>query len=281
MGRGDTVSKLKSTDRIRWPLLGFVMLACTMLMLLGFGLALKDFWMPSQGLQLPESSTSPQAAAGSLEDKPRLLVTALGDSLTRGTGDETGDGYVKRTVKLLGRQFGKPVTLVNNLGVNGFTAARLVKQLDQTGVQKSIGQADAILLTIGGNDLFKIAQGRGSVAQGGDVSPELLARLLPQSEPLLNDIFAKLRKINPNARIVYIGLYNPFYDVTDARTFSEQILEWNDYAHKLATADGNATVVPTYDLFESNVEAYLSSDHFHPNAQGYERIAQRIVQALG
>ena len=187
---------------------------------------------------------------------------------------------MKRTTRLLGKRLGKPVTLVNNLAVNGMTAVRLAKLLDQTGVRKAIGQADLILFTIGGNDLFKIAQNGGSAAKGGDVSPELLARLLPQTEPLLDDIFAKLRKINPNARIVYIGLYNPFYDVTEARTFSERILEWNEYAHKITDADGNATVVPVYDLFESNVKAYLSSDHFHPNAQGYERIAQRIVQAL-
>jgi lysophospholipase L1-like esterase len=61
---------------------------------------------------------------------------------------------------------------------------------------------------------------------------------------------------------------------------SEVVAKWNDYAFRLAKADGNATVVPTYDLFEFSLNRYLSSDHFHPNAQGYERISDRIVQAL-
>lgn len=273
--------KLKSADRRRWPALGFTMLACTLLMLAGFGLALADAWHPGPGLQLSgPSAAPPQASAGALADKPQLLVATLGDSLTRGTGDDTGAGYVKRTVALLGKQFGKPVKLVNNLAVNGLTAVRLADQLQQKGVRDAVGQADIIMFTIGGNDLFQIAQSGGSIVEGGDVSPELLKRLLPQTEPLMDDIFAELRRINPNARIVYVGLYNPFYDVEDAREFSPPILEWNDYAHGIATADGNATVVPTYDLFESNVKSYLSSDHFHPNGQGYERIAERIVQAL-
>lgn len=275
------MSKLKSTDRVRWPMLGLTMLACTLLMLLGFALALKDTWMPGQGLLLPETSEPPQATSGTLADKPQLLVTALGDSLTRGTGDETGEGYTMRATELLSKQLKKPVKLLNNLAINGLTAVRLADQLDeQKGVREAVAQADIILFTIGGNDLFQIAQSGGSVVEGGDVSPELLKRLLPQTEPLLDDIFTKLRKINPNARLVYMGLYNPFYDVPEARQFSAQIMNWNDHAHAIATADGNATVVPTYDLFESNVKAYLSSDHFHPNGQGYERIAERIVQAL-
>jgi lysophospholipase L1-like esterase len=39
-------------------------------------------------------------------------------------------------------------------------------------------------------------------------------------------------------------------------------------------------LVPTYDLFELNANKYLYSDHFHPNQDGYERIAERIVQIM-
>ncbi len=274
------MSKMKSGNSKLWPILGLTMLLCTALMLVGFASALRDAWFPSRGIAVPEASEPPKAAEGSLADKPRLLVAALGDSLTRGTGDETGEGYVKRTVALLKEASGKPVKLINNLAVNGLTAIRLSDQLEQRSVREAVAQADIVLLTIGGNDLFQIAQSGGSIAEGRDVSPEMLERQIPQAEPLLDEIFEKLRRINPYARIVYVGLYNPFYDMEKARSMSAHILGWNDYAHRLATADGNATVVPTYDLFESNVKAYLSSDHFHPNAKGYERIATRIVQSL-
>jgi lysophospholipase L1-like esterase len=81
--------------------------------------------------------------------------------------------------------------------------------------------------------------------------------------------------------MVYVGLYNPFYDVDSLRVPASSVIQqWNAYAHKLAAADGNATVVPTYDLFESDIGRYLSSDHFHPNEAGYARMAARIVQAL-
>ncbi|RUS46289.1 GDSL-type esterase/lipase family protein [Cohnella sp. AR92] len=263
-----------------WPILGMTMAACFGLMLGGFGWALKDVWHPAQGLAIPEAATRAKEAGGNWEAKEEIKVVALGDSLTRGMGDETGEGYVLNAIAKLKEAFGKKARLVNNLAINGLTAARLNKQLANNGYASFLGQADLIFLTIGGNDLFRIARNGGSFEQGADVSPEQLRAKLPEAEELLREAFGKLRDLNPTARIVYIGLFNPFYDVPEARAFSDSIAEWNAYAHRLTAEDGNATIVPTYDLFESHIARYLSSDHFHPNEKGYARIADRIVQAL-
>ncbi|MBB6636776.1 GDSL-type esterase/lipase family protein [Cohnella thailandensis] len=263
-----------------WPILGFTMLGCAILMLAGFVWSLKDAWFPSHGMAVPEPSASARPPQGDWAAKQELKAIALGDSLTRGMGDRTGDGYVRDSIVKLNESLGKKVRLLGNLAINGLTATRLNQQLEQPSYASSVMQADLILFTIGGNDLFRIAQSGGSIAQGGDVSPERLKAKLPEAKPRLEATFSKLRRINPYARIVYVGLFNPFYDVPEARGISETIAEWNAYAQKLAALDGNATVIPTYDLFESNAARYLSSDHFHPNEMGYGRIAERIDQAL-
>jgi len=264
-----------------WRILGFTTFICLLIMLTGFGWALKDTWFPKDGLALPEASSPEAATGGEWSTKTELFVTSIGDSLTKGTGDATGDGYVTRVVKGLSKEMDKPIYLVNNLAINGLRADQLITSLDDSGFRNSIGKADIILMTIGGNDLFQIAQNGGSLAAGGDLSPELLKERLPEAEPLLEAVFHKVRELNPTARIIYVGLYNAFYDLPEIRNaVSEAVTLWNDYAFSLAKADGNATVVPTYDLFEFNVKQYLSSDHFHPNDQGYTRIAQRVVQAL-
>lgn len=264
-----------------WRILGLTTLICFLVMLTGFGWALKDTWFPKEGLALPEAAQQEAATGGDWSTKSELYITSIGDSLTKGTGDSTGDGYVARVIENLSQQMDKPVYLVNNLAINGMRTDQLIVRLDDSGYKNSIAKADIILMTIGGNDLFQIAQSGGNLAEGGDLSPEDLLKRLPEAEPRLEAVFRKVRELNPTARIIYVGLYNAFYDLPEMRQpVSDAVAKWNDYAFRLAKLDGNATVVPTYDLFEFNVKAYLSSDHFHPNAQGYTRISERIVQAL-
>ncbi|TVY02343.1 GDSL-type esterase/lipase family protein [Cohnella terricola] len=264
-----------------WKVVGLTSLVCLLVMLLGFGWALKDTWMPKEGLALPEASAPEKASAGDISSKKELYVTALGDSLTKGTGDSTGEGYVSRAIDGLSKRMDKPVYLVNNMAISGLRADQLVAKLDEKGFVNAIAKADIVLLTIGGNDLFQVAQNGGSLVEGGDLSPEAMKERLPEVETRLKEVLAKIRKTNPNARIVYVGLYNAFFDLQDMReTVSDTVAEWNAFAYRLALADGNAKVIPTYDLFEFDLKKYLSSDHFHPNAQGYERISDRIVEAL-
>lgn len=271
---------MKSTSRL-WRGLGIAALGCLILLLTGFGWALKDYWLPSAGLAIPEASLPPVATEGSLASKPELKIVALGDSLTVGTGDATGNGYVKRVAADLGKSMDKPVRVAGNLAIGGMRADQLLERLADKGYRNAIVQADIVLLTIGGNDLFNFASGGGSMTQGGDISPELLESRLPEAEKRLRDVLTEIRKLNGAARIVYVGLYNPFYDVADIRSEASDIVQrWNASAHKFAASDGNATVVPTYDLFETDIGSYLSSDHFHPNEAGYARMAARIVQAL-
>ncbi|MBB6669063.1 GDSL family lipase [Cohnella nanjingensis] len=264
-----------------WPSLGAVSLGCTVLLLFGLGWALKDAWAPAAGIALPSATPQPAASSGDWADKRELLVTAVGDSLTRGTGDASGQGYVRGTVERLAKGLGKPVKLVNNLGINGLEASNLAIRLDDEGYKGALSQADLLLVTIGGNDLFHVAQNGGSLVDGGDIDAALLQKRLVGLKPRLETVFRKLRALNPNARIVYVGLYSPFYDVPALRESVGAVIdEWNGYARRLADADGGITVVPTYDLFETDVARYLSSDHFHPNADGYARIAERVAQSL-
>ncbi|RKP56991.1 GDSL family lipase [Cohnella endophytica] len=264
-----------------WQVLGWTTLVCLIVMLTGFAWAIKDTWYPQDGLALPSGEApSETASGGDWSAKKELYVTAIGDSLTKGTGDPTGGGYVNRVTDGLTKEMGKPVKLVNNLAINGLRADQLIVRLEEKGFVNAIGRADIVLMTIGGNDLFQFAQNGGTLAEGGDLSPELLLKRLPEAEPLLEAVFRKIRGLNPGARIVYVGLYNAFYDLPQMQPASKVVSQWNDYAFGLAKADGNATVVPTYDLFEFGLKKYLSSDHFHPNDLGYARIAERVVQAL-
>ena len=88
-----------------------------------------------------------------------LHVVTLGDSLAYGAGDETGRGIAGRLEEELRRR-GMTDSETVNLGVNGAQTADLLARLKQDRVRKPVARADAIILSIGANDLFRTQSAR-------------------------------------------------------------------------------------------------------------------------
>mgnify|MGYP001050843619 CR=1 FL=1 len=263
-----------------WRTISTVSVLATLLLLFGFGYAIKDVIFPEgdPALGTGQSSNTPadeaSKPAAPVEDG-KIRMAVIGDSLARGTGDDEGLGFVRRAGNLLKEQ-GYDVQVLNNLGVNGLRTDALLSKLDEQGVRYVLQQSNFILLSIGANDLF---QG-GQVLQGEDPpTAETLAAALPETSKRLQEILKKVKEINPDAQIAYIGLYNPFGDVKELEVPGNAVVAaWNDAALQILNQEDKMTLVPTFDLFENHLGEYLSSDHFHPNGAGYEEIAVRIAQ---
>lgn len=263
-----------------WRTISTVSILATLLLLFGFGYAIKDVIYPEgdsalgtgQSTKTPADEASKPAAPA---DDGKIRIAVIGDSLARGTGDDEGLGFVRRAGNILKEQ-GHDVQVLNNLGVNGLRTDALLSKLDEQGVRYVLQQSNFILLSIGANDLF---QG-GQVLQGEDPpTAEKLAAVLPETSKRLQEILKKVKEINPEAQIAYIGLYNPFGDVKELEVPGNAVVAaWNDAALQILNQEDKMTLVPTFDLFENHLGEYLSSDHFHPNGAGYEEIAVRIAQ---
>ncbi|MFC3745944.1 GDSL-type esterase/lipase family protein [Paenibacillus sp. GCM10012306] len=303
-----------------WRSVSLISIATTLVLITGFGYAVSDILYPKGNVPLttlPQATPAPQNGA-----VKSFKVVALGDSLAKGTGDNTGNGYVKNTVAGLAAS-GMSAELLGNMGINGLTTAGLQNNLKEAGVQYSLRQANVILLSIGGNDLFRGADllqnggagnapagssagitgqtgtgskpstaegnrtGKGTVpgASGGegtsDLTPESLLAALPEAAERLGKILNTISEINPAAQIYYVGLYNPFGDIKEMLIPGNQaVTAWNNAAMDIINKNSKITLVPTFDLFNNHLDKYLSSDHFHPNGDGYKRIGARIVQAI-
>lgn len=266
------------SSRLLWGMTSLTALVTTVLLLFGFIYAVDDMLRPSSA-PYNQAEPAPEQADDSFAALNEIKVAAIGDSLTKGTGDATGQGYVRHTIRLLGERVDKPVRLLNNLGINGLRTDQLEQKLEESGVRYVLQQAELILLTIGGNDLFQMAANRLDLTSR-DIDPRVLHEHLPEHAARLESVLTKLNDINPQAKIIYVGLYNPFYDLDETREANLLVQEWNDRAFQVTNRYPNMTLVPTLDLFQSTIIRYLSSDHFHPNEEGYVRIAERIVQAI-
>src|SRR5207253_2112668 len=149
-----------------------------------------------------------------------IVPLILGDSLARGTGDETGLGIGGRLVQELTRRKMKTKPAVN-IAVNGARTADLLQQLDSANVRTLIGQSNAIVISIGGNDLW------GGGTDWRSAPPKdpdaVMAGVLERMEKILRIV----RQANPRGRVFLIGLYNPFAATPAGPTLTPLVNRWN------------------------------------------------------
>jgi lysophospholipase L1-like esterase len=247
------------------------------LCLIGFALAVKDIVAPPQGT-IAEGPLTPIVSKPLNGDT--LAIVALGDSLTKGTGDQTGKGYVTVVKELLESKYGHKTNVIGNYAVNGYTTSQLLNDLEtKTSILEQLQKADLITITIGGNDLYAI--GKELIAsQAEQLDPSVVQARMPDPLKRLERIFKLVSEANPRATVIYLGLYNPFYDMDTTRELSREVMRWNNEGALYAGRHKNMIFVPTFDLFQLNFAKYMYTDHFHPNREGYERMAERVVQAL-
>ncbi|KRE59427.1 GDSL-type esterase/lipase family protein [Paenibacillus sp. Soil750] len=268
------------SSRFIWGAIGLTASISTIVFAVGFAYAANQIWFPKASGDWQLATPAPTKPS-IIESSSKLQIVALGDSLTAGTGDNTGKGYVGRVREKLEKASGKPVFVLNNLAIPGYKSDQLLADLELKKTQDALAQADIILLTIGGNDIFAGGDGLFKGDNQTEFNPEAAEKRVDPALAKMEKIISSINQANPKATLLYIGLYHPFLDLDPSRQGSLTVQRWNNGVFKLTNKYPQMLIVPTYDLFEQNLIKYLSSaDHFHPNGDGYERIADRIVQIL-
>lgn len=207
-----------------------------------------------------------------------IKLVGVGDSLTKGVGDEAElGGYVGRITEMLEHQEDVKEVIVENYGVKGHKTTNLQKRLKDKKIIASLKDADMIVMTIGGNDIMGVV--RQNIFSL-DFKP--FREEQKHYEQRLGDIFTTIRSYNPNAHIVFVGLYNPFKYMLPNLTEIDQIIdEWNSVSKQMITKDIKGVFVSVDDIFSAEVDSkLLYKDEFHPNGSGYSLIAGRVYDAI-
>lgn len=250
-----------------WYLPATLAVACSITFAWGFSLLFRD--------DLGVAVTEPTVRVEKKKDaEGPLRIVLLGDSIARGTGDESGEGiggYLEKTLAERDVAFEEPL----NLAVNGARTADLLGQIDTTvSIQQFVANADVVVVSIGGNDLW------GDRSIRSDEKPPDPEEAMNRVEESVVAILQRIRELNPEARIFYVGLYNPFRE--SGNRFGEivdiAVAEWQARLVRQFSDDPDVTIVQTFDLFTHNDR--LSADRFHPGAQGYEAIGRRIGEGI-
>ena len=208
-----------------------------------------------------------------LAKEQKLL--GLGDSITTGYGVGETEPYFS----LLCDHFQKEQpTLCENKAVNGFTSTQLLEQIKEE-LQKQIQEADMIVFSIGGNDYLQELTTHLWDYLG--VTSDL-TRFHQVSQTLLNNlelILKELRKQNPEAQILVVPLYNPYYELLKQNTtlmsaFEEVQTDYTNLVNKYAKTS------KTLGL-SLQTEQYLNASKTnldpHPTALGHAYLAEQLL----
>ncbi|MGX4685967.1 SGNH/GDSL hydrolase family protein [Vagococcus sp. JNUCC 83] len=221
-----------------------------------------------------------------------IRLSAIGDSLTEGVGDTTkSGGYVPLLQKDLSDTYPVDVFQIENFGKSGDRSDQILKRLKKNeDMQQSVSKANAILLTVGGNDLMHALQ------------PKLFSKITTNKMESskekyydrLEGLYTEIRALNPEAPIYQLGIYNPFYLNFSEITELQDIVDfWNKSSQEFVKKQNNAYFVPINDdiyqgipeiskTTEEKIKAekdpslndlISSEDTFHPNNLGYQIIA--------
>jgi acyl-CoA thioesterase I len=176
-------------------------------------------------------------------------VVALGDSLTAGHGLAPEQGFVPQLQAWLDAQGADVV--VQNAGVSGDTTAGGLSRADWA----LTPEADAVIVELGGNDFLRGIDPGVSRENLKAVLEKATARGLPV---LLVGIDAS-GQYGPDYEAAFDGMYPAL-----AQEFGT-LIEPDFFA---ALRDGG-------DLSEA-MQRFMQPDGLHPNAEGVERIVERI-----
>lgn len=206
-----------------------------------------------------------------------LEAVAIGDSLTEGIGDESKKGgYVPFIEQYIAKQNEVENVTISNLGKKGNRTDQLLARLKDPSIASKVSRADMIYVTIGGNDVMKVVRDYFY-----DISIKTFETEKSKYEKRLNEVFQRIRKLNPNAHIYLIGFYNPFFKtLSDMKEINVVIDEWNQASQQVAMNYENVTYVKIDDVFYDSSDNLLGKDEFHPNKKGYELMAERISDAM-
>jgi len=193
-----------------------------------------------------------------------LHVVIAGDSVAHGEGDESRLGLARHLDRELTR-LGIVHDATIDLAISGSRTANLARVI--AAKRALIANADAIVVSIGGNDLY------------GDSTARLLTAVAPR---LMIDVVAErvasiVRTLEreSDARIVLLGVYDPYRKPQ----LDADVSRWSAKLYERFANDRRVQVITIADLFVAR-RRISPIDGFHPNADAYERIARRVAEAL-
>jgi len=221
-----------------------------------------------------------------------VTMVALGDSLTQGDGDDTGRGYTLRLLDMVNAI--RPGSTMTNFGQSGWNSdalingdqglsGQLTRSLGELEIAAAEGRGAVALVWIGSNDLWYLYEFGEGTNENDALDAEHFASnldvILGQLRGAGTQVIIALLDDQSKRPVALKG--EAFTSITpdELNRMSLQVRRYNEIISEKAAQYGAMTV----DFYSTDIftnPATLYDDGNHPNAAGYDIIAQKWFDAL-
>lgn len=229
--------------------LGVVILAVLII------LAALTYWHPG-------TRTTAKAPTATTRTNRRSTVrlVALGDSLTQGVGDQKKQGGYTGRIQAMVHKKDHVKVIMHNYGLAGDRSDQIEKRLLKSQAQrKQVARAQAITLTVGGNDLLQTLTKNVTINQQTRLSHQLDSAQTTYAKRL-SSLLTTIRRYNGHAPIYLYSIYNPIYVYfANVNQITDAVDNWNKVTTKTAANFKN--------LYMVNINRELSVGQFRSVTQ--------------
>ncbi|GGK32253.1 spore germination lipase LipC [Caldalkalibacillus thermarum] len=202
-----------------------------------------------------------------------LLYVALGDSLTVGIGTLFKPGFVQQYKKKAEHALKRNIQL-KSYAKNGTTSTDIRHIMSNAQLQHDLQRAHLITLSVGGNDLRKASKPFLKTCH-----ETVLQQALKEFRRNMSHIMTMISTLKKDQKQGYIirllEIYNPYPHLKVAekwiKKFNQELKRFEEQP--------TVKVIPVYKAFKGREGQVLWIDRLHPNAKGYEVIAEELDKA--
>lgn len=221
-----------------------------------------------------------------------VTMVALGDSLTQGDGDDTGRGYTVRLLDMVNAiRLGSTMT---NFGQSGWNSDALIngdqgfsgqleRSLGELQIASSEGRGAVAFVWIGSNDLWYLYEFGEGTNENDSLDAEHFASnldlIIGQLRAAGAEVIIALLDDQSKRPVALNGQAFTAITPDELARMSLQVTRYNEIISEKAAQHGALTV----DFYSTDIftnPSTLYDDGNHPNAAGYDIIAQRWFEAL-
>lgn len=215
------------------------------------------------------------------------VVTAIGDSIAAGYGlDSQEDNYLTLFSDNIG-------AVLNNDAVSGYDSGEVLKSLSDEKTAADIKNADAIVVSVGGNDFFHrkdimIDALKNALLHGEGFFPEEVTNIYDEYEKNLSRIIDEIKNMNPDAYIIVQTVYNPFLKQTlnfsyinVGKMANRYVTRLNDSIKNVCKTKNRVFVFDVAPEMNEDAENFYGTDEkldIHPTKHGHATLARVFTE---